>query len=191
MKKPLLVLLLVLSGCCAPRHELEDLPPDPGVYLELRKTDDRPGREYEVDVRFYLKGSTLDTIVQVIHLEVPNPSGGRTYLGSVVEAFKLDNGREQPCRVDRHWSLLGEYRWMEVYPAVVEGATWSEHHFAMLEENELGTRTTATWFNADHVSEHGIRGRVAFADRRNVTIWSIDATGDAVKVYIPPEKLAK
>lgn len=188
------VLALVLGACCAPRLELEDLPPDPGVYLELRKTDDDPDppAEWEVDVRLYLKGSSLDTLVQVIHLEYVNTAGQRVPYATVVEAFKLEDGRDRPCRVDRHHSSMHDYRWMELYPARVEGANWSEDGFAMLTENELGTRTTTgAWFNAEHVAKHGVAGRVSFADRRNVTIWAIDATGEKTRVLIDPANRAK
>lgn len=186
---------LLLAGCCGlpPRLELSDLPHREGVYLELLDVDEdpEPPDDWSADVRIYEK-TAYDVVIQVIHLEVDDGLGGRTPAGTVVEAFKLDDGRQAHCHYDGHDSEYRQYRWMELYPGRVSGAHWSPAGFAMLASNELGVPTdTGSSFNSDHVAKYGISGTVTQADRSKGCIWILDALQKPPKVSIPAAARAK
>lgn len=181
MKLCSLILLLVLSGCCAPRLELDELPDNQPVSIELldQETPSSDGI-FRVRVRFYER-TEYQGLLQELDL------GNGLYL---VEYFRMDDGRMEMCHKDVHFSEKGtkELRKMKLYPANVEGVDY-RGSFAMLPENMDGSvrTTTGANFNKDYRKNHAVKGRVVSAALDLAVHWSIKYDHGELTVTIPPQ----
>lgn len=180
----ILILALLLASCCLSRPALEDLPRGV-VSMDVRVVEDPPdGRDWEVRARFY-STTGHPCVVQIVDV------GPGDF--TVVEAFRLDDGLQEPCTADIHWAVDRELRQCTVYPAVVTGADWDENGFAMLPEGAHGELNTApAWFNEDYQAAHDVRGTVTQADRSAGFVWQINAYNkQPPRVYVPAAHLVE
>lgn len=185
MKLCSLILLLVLSGCCAPRLELDELPDNQPVSIELldQETPSSDGI-FRVRVRFYER-TEYQGLLQELDL------GNGLYL---VEYFRMDDGRMEMCHKDVHFSEKGtkELRKMKLYPADVAGVDY-RRNFAMLPQNMDGSVRTTTGpnFNAGYLKNHQVRGRVVRCDQTRSAHWKIEYDNGKLVVTIPEEFQAR
>ena len=185
MKYVPLILLFLLSGCCFPRMELDELPDNQPVSVELLDQE-APSSDgvFRVRVRFYER-TEYQGLMQELDL-----GNGQT----LVEYFRMPDGRMDVCHKDVHFSEQGEFevRRMTIYPADVAGVDYSSN-FAMLPQNMNGTVRTTTGpnFNADYLKNHQVRGRVVRCDQNRSAHWKIEYDHGKLVVTIPEEHRAR
>lgn len=178
-------LALIFAGCCSlPRPPLP--VPDEGASVQIAVDKSEASmKRFSVKLEFYEWEDEYDCLVQEIFLP-----GGST----LVEVFKMENGRFLRCRIDHHRmeydeDFLGVYtRRMFLYPANVEGVDW-RRNFAHLPENRDGSvRTTVgPGFNESYQEDHETRGRIVNDDRANGFWWTLEWQNGEVEVQIPEE----
>lgn len=177
----IVVIALLAAGCCAPRLDWADIPEDQPVSIEFLDQQVPSGDWiYRVRVRFYER-TEYEGLIQEIHF-----SDGNT----LVEYFRMDDGRMEVCHKDVHTRIGMDYevREMIVYPANVEGVDY-RGTFAMLPENMDGSvrTTTGTNFNKDYRKNHAVKGRVVSAALDLAVHWSIEYNHGELTVTIPPQ----
>lgn len=185
MKLCSILLLLLLSGCCVPRMELDELPDNQPVSIELLDQE-APSSDgiFRVRVRFYER-TEYQGLLQELDL-----GHGQT----LVEYFRMVDGRMEMCHKDVHFSERGsfEIRKMRIYPADVAGVDYS-NSFAMLPQNMDGSVRTNTGpnFNASYLKNHQVRGRVVRCDPARSAYWKIEYDNGKLVVTIPEEFQAR
>lgn len=185
MKLLPIILLLMLSGCCVPRMELDELPDNQPVSIELLDQE-APSSDgiFRVRVRFYERTEYLGLLQE---LDLGN---GQT----LVEYFRTDDGRMGVCHKDVHFTKQGDFevRLMKIYPADVAGVDYRSG-FAMLPQNMDGSVRTNTGpnFNADYLKDHQVRGRVVRCDQERTAHWKIEYKNGKLSISIPEEFRAR
>lgn len=177
----IVVIALLAAGCCAPRLDWADIPEDQPVSIEFLDQQVPSGDWiYRVRVRFYER-TEYEGLIQEIHF-----SDGNT----LVEYFRMDDGRMEVCHKDVHTRIGVDYevREMTVYPANVVDVDY-DGTFAMLPENIDGTvrTTTGANFNKDYRKKHAVKGRVVACDRSRAAYWKLTYADGKLSVEIPAQ----